>query len=321
MPSEQRPEDVLVEVDGSQLTRADAEKEISERLKAAARQLPPDRVQTMRPRMMAYVLDQFVIRTVLMHEAKRAGIKVSDEDIDKELAIIAEQLPPGVTIEQVMKESSAGEEHMRGEVVTKLTIDKLLATRPDAAPAEIAEDDVDAFYEKHGDRLLLPENVHARHILITTAEEDDESARAAKREKAADLRQQLVDGADFKELAEANSDCPSKKMGGDLGRFKRGQMVPPFEEAAFSRKPGEIGPVVETKFGYHVIEVLEHTEASRVPREKVIQMMKADRQREKMAALVQELKDKSKITFAPGTPRLMPPPVAPQGEAAQGAAE
>jgi len=297
---------VLVEVDGARLTRGDAETEAAQRLKVAARQLPPDRIQMMRPRMMAYVIDQFVIRTLLLQEAERLGITITDEDIDKELEVIAEQLPPGVTIEQVMKESSAGEEHMRGELVTKLTIDRLMATRDDAAQGEIADEDIDAFYEEHGERLLLPENVHARHILITTDEKDDDAARAAKRKKAEDLRQQLVDGADFAELAEANSDCPSKKMGGDLGRFKRGQMVPPFEQAAFSRKAGEMGPVVETKFGYHIIEVLEHTDASRVPREKVVAMMKSERQRELMSALVQELKQKAKISFAPGTPRPMP---------------
>jgi len=66
-----------------------------------------------------------------------------------------------------------------------------------------------------------------------------------------------VAGADFAEFAKKNSDCPSKESGGDLGTFTRGQMVKPFEEAAFSQEKNAIGPVVETEFGFHIIQVLE----------------------------------------------------------------
>ena len=83
-------------------------------------------------------------------------------------------------------------------------------------------------------------------------------SRRRKKTKAEELRKQLVAGADFAELAKKNSDCPSKESGGDLGTFTRGQMVKPFEDAAFSQEKNAIGPVVETDFGFHIIQVLEH---------------------------------------------------------------
>jgi len=86
--------------------------------------------------------------------------------------------------------------------------------------------------------------VRARHILVK--ELDDATA----------IRKKLLEGGDFSKLAQEHSICPSKKQGGDLGTFGKGQMVPEFEKAAFSQKPGVIGDVVKTKFGYHIVEVL-----------------------------------------------------------------
>lgn len=86
--------------------------------------------------------------------------------------------------------------------------------------------------------------VRVRHILVK------------ERDAAESIRQKLLDDGDFAELARKHSICPSKAKGGDLGTFGRGRMVPEFEKAAFAQQPGAIGEVVQTKFGYHIIEVL-----------------------------------------------------------------
>jgi parvulin-like peptidyl-prolyl isomerase len=99
--------------------------------------------------------------------------------------------------------------------------------------------------------------VRARHILVKAAENDGDAARAESKRVAEQIRKQIVDGAGFADMAAKHSDCPSKQKGGDLGSFGRGQMVKPFEDAAFSQKENAIGPVVETSFGYHIIQVIE----------------------------------------------------------------
>jgi peptidyl-prolyl cis-trans isomerase D len=98
------------------------------------------------------------------------------------------------------------------------------------------------------------EQVKAQHILIK-ADEKDPKAMAAALEKAKVIRAQAAKG-DFGALAEKNSDDPgSKSKKGELGFFSRGQMVPEFEAAAFSLKPGEISEPIKTQFGYHIIKV------------------------------------------------------------------
>ena len=106
-------------------------------------------------------------------------------------------------------------------------------------------------------RIKKPEQVKASHILVKVDAGADEAKKAEARKKIQEIQQKVKAGGDFEALATENSDCPSKAKGGDLGFFERGQMVKPFEEAAFALKPGEVSGIVETQFGYHIIKVQE----------------------------------------------------------------
>jgi len=129
----------------------------------------------------------------------------------------------------------------------------------------ITEADIDGYYKAHREDFT---EVRARHILIATsptpAEKDDEDKTDEKkplskdeaRKKAETILERIHKGEDFATLAKDNSDDPgSKTSGGDLNYFSRGRMVPEFEQAAFSLKPGQISGLVETKFGFHIIKV------------------------------------------------------------------
>lgn len=99
--------------------------------------------------------------------------------------------------------------------------------------------------------------VRARHILLRIPPEATPAQRDSVRKLAEQLRAQVAGGADFAALARRYSADPSKEQGGDLGFFGRGRMVQPFEDAAFAAQPGQVTPVVESPFGYHVIRVEE----------------------------------------------------------------
>jgi len=102
-----------------------------------------------------------------------------------------------------------------------------------------------------------PGSVRASHILISYEGAERATSTRSKdeaRELAQDIEKKAKAGEDFGELAKAYSDCPTADKGGDLGFFKKGRMVKPFEDATFALEPGQVSGVVETKFGFHIIK-------------------------------------------------------------------
>ena len=121
----------------------------------------------------------------------------------------------------------------------------------------MSDDELRKYYEENAARYTTPEERRASHILIKADKGAPAADRAKARAKAEALLAELKKNpAAFAELAKKNSDDPgSAERGGDLDFFARGAMVKPFEDAAFALKPGEISPLVETDFGYHIIQV------------------------------------------------------------------
>lgn len=123
----------------------------------------------------------------------------------------------------------------------------------------VNEDDLRKYYEENKARYTQPEERHARHILIAAGQDASAEARAKAKAKAEALLQQLkAKPGDFAAVARKESQDPgSAAQGGDLDWFGRGAMTKPFEDAAFALKKGELSGVVQSDFGFHIIEVLD----------------------------------------------------------------
>jgi peptidyl-prolyl cis-trans isomerase D len=119
---------------------------------------------------------------------------------------------------------------------------------------EVTAREVERYYRDHRERFALPARADVRYAFIDKAPTAADTA--ASRERALAVRQEILDGADFAEVAQRESADPgSAARGGDLGTFGRGDMVAPFDEAAFSLPVGQVSEPVQTPFGLHVIEV------------------------------------------------------------------
>ncbi|MBL0712825.1 MAG: SurA N-terminal domain-containing protein, partial [Desulfosarcina sp.] len=119
----------------------------------------------------------------------------------------------------------------------------------------LAADDVSAYYEEHIDEFEMPETIEARHILFKVGQDADQAAVDATRARAQEVYNQVLNGADFAELAKTHSEGPTRDAGGYLGAFGRGQMVKAFEEEAFAMDAGQVSEPVRTEFGWHIIKV------------------------------------------------------------------
>ena len=171
-----------------------------------------------------------------------------------------------------VSDAEAGEAVRRQLETVQLAIVALDATRPPAGLENSEEQvqglltareaDARALYEQRLETYDVPEQVRARHILLRVEPGASAEAVEARREQAEAIHAQLAGGEDFAKLASALSEDPgSKEAGGDLGFFKRGQMVKPFEDAAFALGPGQLAPVVRSDFGFHLLRVEERKAA------------------------------------------------------------
>ncbi|MBL4644873.1 MAG: peptidylprolyl isomerase [Rhizobiales bacterium] len=151
----------------------------------------------------------------------------------------------------------------------------------------VSDDDVKARYEQEVAKIEPEEMISARHILVETEEE------------AKQIITDLQGGADFQTLAKERSTGPSGPQGGDLGEFRRGQMVPPFEEAAFALEAGNITTTpVKTDFGWHVIEVYNKKTAPLPTLEQVTEQIRNLVVSERFTAELERLRTKYKVEHA-----------------------
>lgn len=232
--------------------------------------------------------------TMKMREKVLKDVSVSDEEVMAEYRTVNRKLDLdyiGVSGAAFKKEVSVTDDEAReylkkngSEFMVPVKVKAFYAwagIKEAAGKVKVTDAEIREYYEKNLKQFETPEEARARHILIRpdAKEADKEKARAEARAKAGELLKKLKTGASFAELAKANSEDPgSARLGGELGWFPRGVMVKSFEAAVFSLKKGELSPVVETEFGYHIILLEEKRDAGVVPlnkaRESIVESLK-----------------------------------------------
>lgn len=174
--------------------------------------------------------------------------RLLDDIISQELFLLEAQ-------ENKLDDSDIYKEQMRiiGENILKqIAVDQLLSS------VEVNDDEMMKYFEENKAQFKTPEQASAKHILVDTEEKANEIYNQLNKKEIS-----------FEDAAVKHSSCPSKEQGGDLGTFGRGQMVPEFEEAVFSMKPGETSKPVQTQFGYHIIKLEELIEETQQEYEEV----------------------------------------------------
>lgn len=290
------PKDIAVSVDGKVLKKDELAKRVKAQMKLYQDKIPADKKKEIEEGLKKQLMDDFVMRTVLTNEADNKKIVATDQNIQEAISQIKENISPDKKVEEFLKENNIS----KGDIVLGIRIRKLVEMEAGKKIKPTAKE-INKYYTENKDKFTTEESVHVRHILIKIDAEDDEKTKAGKSARIENLRKQLLEGADFVEIARKNSDCPSKENGGDLGEINKGQTVKPFEDAAFAQEINAVGPVVTTEFGHHIIQVMGRApkKTARVEevREQIATYLEQQKQAEAFKQLAARLRKNAIIAY------------------------
>ncbi len=252
-----------------------------------------------------FARENVITRVLLVQEARRTTEAVSGEEVEKTLRRLQEEAGGIEKFFEAYNLTPDQEPQVRRDLEANLHVQKLLdgVCGPDPEPAA---EEIRGFYEKHLDRWMNPERVRASHILRNPQRGED---RIKVVELLGAVREKLLAGADFNELAREHSDRvkemegqppdPARGDGIDVGLFARGEIMPEFEVVAFSLRVGEISPVFLSPFGYHVVKLTERQPATPKPLEEVGEAVGRQYLEERRSGLVRSYIDglRSKATI------------------------
>ncbi len=210
-------------------------------------------------------LESLIDDRLVIAQAGRLGIDVPFSDVEAQVNKAIEEnkkmiggeeafqrqlTAEGLTLEELKK-------LYRTQLRNRMLVERVLQKDMVREHGEVTDDELRAFYERHKDDLpQRPEVVHLKTIFIGF--DTASGATGAARKKALDIRRQLIEGANFEELARRESDDPSGKFGGDLGFVKPEDLrEPAFAAAVKNLDVGQISEPILTVYGYHIVEVTE----------------------------------------------------------------
>ncbi len=289
--------DTVAVVNGVKISRTDFDAEISRARQQFARQGQP--IQGTRLlEIKKDVLENLIGRELLYQTSQKHGIKVDEAAINTQLAMLKKRFPSEAEFDNFLSKNNLSEAAMRAQLERNIAL-KEFVDKQFVQKVTISDKESKAFYESNPDLFKQPEQVQASHILIKIDPKADASQKDEARKKIEKIQKRLQKDEDFAALAKEFSQCPSNAKGGDLGYFQRGQMVPPFEQVAFALKPGEVSDIVETKFGYHLIKVIDKKAETRIPykdvKDKLEQHLKQEKVQKEVTLYVEKLKEKAKV--------------------------
>jgi parvulin-like peptidyl-prolyl isomerase len=185
------------------------------------------------------LLDQLIEKRLILHEAPKMGITVTDDELEEALASIKRGYPEG-GFEEIVKDE-ATLRTWKERLQQRLLIEKVI-NRVSQVTSPIDEKTMRKYYEQHREKFVITEQVSVRHIVVKDRQDAESILRKLKR------------GDPFEELARQYSTGPEAEEGGDLGFFGRGEMPEEFD-VVFSLQVGQVSDIVQSPYGYHIFKV------------------------------------------------------------------
>jgi len=298
-------------VDGEPISAEAFNEEIKKIAKSG--KFPPAVLHRFKGRLIDRLIDQQLIDDAIAN----SSVDVADEEVDKKLEQVRSEFDQAQqqrqrqssnqqrgkpqSLEQLAGQYGISSDELRKSIRRSIAIEKLLMGKGVEEPTD---SEVRQFYDNNPDKFTKPEQVHARHILVKVEPGSGDAAWNEAKEKIEKIHDTATsDGTDFGELARDKSDGPSAKNGGDIGFISQKQFDENFTKAAFDLEKGEISEPVKTRYGWHIIKLVDRRESRTVPFEevkgKLSKQLKNKRVHEKLQSYIEELRKDAEIKKHP----------------------
>lgn len=301
--------DPVAVVDGVKISKADLEKAFKEAV-ASSNMNPATLTADQKIQGYHQILDALIMEKLV--DKKSAGTEVSDADVNAEIEKIKKQFPTADAFSAELKKSDQTMEKFITNLKKSMRQTKWMKSQIQGKDI-VTDADAQKFYNENIKQFANPEMVKASHILFLVPQGAPDSVVKAKEEAAKGAIARANKGEDFSKLAIELSEEPgAKQRGGDLGFFSKNQMVPEFATAAFDQKIGSVSEApVKTKFGFHVIKVVEKKPAGTASFEEskanIIAYLQNQKRRAAFKSEMQQLRQAAKIeSFLPAPAVITP---------------
>ncbi|MBI3320271.1 MAG: peptidylprolyl isomerase [Candidatus Omnitrophica bacterium] len=220
-------------------------------LKALPREGDAEAPREVSPAMRKTILQRMIEERLMLQDAKRVGVTVGTDEVAERLQMLLAHLETKEAYEQMLREADLSEEQLKSKLREQLliqkVIDRAVRSKIVVSPSELAQ----LVGSSHN--VSKPgEEVHLHHLLIRTTEQRSlEEAQAL----VTQLREQLLNGADFEAIAKDHSEDPYAQEGGAMGWVRLGELLPELSEAIGRLEPGQLSDPIHTRLGWHLIKI------------------------------------------------------------------
>lgn len=289
--------DLIAIVNGKGITKVDYERQ----LLIAEQQLTNQGQvfdETKMEDFKASILENLIDGELLFQESQKRGLNISEERIGEQFDAVKNQFNSTEEFDRAMGEMNYTENSLKEDIGRRIAVEEFIE-KEISKNISVSDEESLEYYDNHPEFFTEPEKIKASHILIRIEETSNTAQKEEALEKIKEIKKKFEAGEDFAALATTYSEGPNNIQGGDLGYFQRGQMVKPFEDAAFSLKTGEISDIVETQYGYHLIKVTNRQPEVKVPfdymKERINEYLKQNKIMSEVAVLLEKMRTEATI--------------------------
>jgi len=249
-------------------------------------------------RLRSQFIENIIDRELLYQHAQQKNIQIRSQWIGATLKELQDQLGSRSALKTYLANSGLNQEELEERIRKGLIVRRLLR-REALRTIRVSEAEIQAFYRKNAALFDAGEKIRVRHILVAVNDPQNKDDQTAALSKIQTLQRRIEAGEKLAVLALDYSDCPSKARGGDLGYLALDQMVSDFASAVADLKPGQISDIVTTRFGYHLIQMIDRqpatTESYRAAREKIERTLRRNKENAAAQKYVATLKRQANI--------------------------